>query len=183
GLVPGPHGAHPRQGARPRQRRAHGTALLPGPRDRCRVPEGAVHSPGQPRRRGLRRLDQDGRSPIAPTLVVVSGPPRSGKTTLAHALAEAIPCPAICRDEIKEGLVHPSGEFEPAPGDGLTELALPLFFDVLRLLLAAEVTVVAEAAFQDHVWRPRLEELTPLADLRVVQCRVQPAVAHARRRM
>jgi hypothetical protein len=65
----------------------------------------------------------------------------------------------------------------------LTGLALRLFFDVLRLLLAAEVTVVAEAAFQDHVWRPRLEELTPLADLRVVQCRVQPAVAHARRRM
>jgi hypothetical protein len=54
---------------------------------------------------------------------------------------------------------------------------------VLRLLLAAKVTVVAEAAFQDHVWRPRLEELAPLADLRVVQCRVEPAVAHARRRM
>ena len=42
----------------------------------------------------------------APTLVVVSGPPGSGKTTLAHKIAAAVGCPAICRDEIKEGMVH-----------------------------------------------------------------------------
>jgi hypothetical protein len=31
-----------------------------------------------------------------------------------------------------------------------------VFFGVLDLLLRAGVTTVAEAAFQDHVWRPRL---------------------------
>ena len=40
-----------------------------------------------------------------PILVVVSGPAGTGKTTLAHRLAAAIGCPAICRDEIKEGMV------------------------------------------------------------------------------
>jgi DNA polymerase III delta prime subunit len=37
-----------------------------------------------------------------PALVVVSGPPGSGKTTLAHKIARAAGCPAACRDEIKE---------------------------------------------------------------------------------
>jgi hypothetical protein len=41
-----------------------------------------------------------------PTVIVVSGPPGSGKTPLAYAIASAVGCPAICRDEIKEGLVH-----------------------------------------------------------------------------
>jgi predicted kinase len=118
-----------------------------------------------------------------PTLVVVSGPPRSGKTTLAKAIAQALPCPAICRDEIKEGMVHAEpADFEPAAGDRLTQRTLPLFFDVLRLLLAGGVTVVADAAFQERLWRPGLEPLTELADLRIVQCHVDPAVARDRHR-
>ena len=55
GLVPGPHGAHPRQGARPRQRRPHGPALLPGSRDRRRVRESSVHEPPEPGRAKRRR--------------------------------------------------------------------------------------------------------------------------------
>jgi hypothetical protein len=58
-----------------------------------------------------------------PTLVIVSGPAGSGKTTLAHAIASA------------------------------------------------------EAAFQDHVWRPRLEPLVGLARLRVVHCTVAADLA------
>lgn len=106
-----------------------------------------------------------------PTLVVVSGPSGAGKTTLAHELARAIPCPAICRDEIKEGMVHAVREgFVAATGDELTRRTFPLFFSVVRLLLEARVTVVAEAAFQNHLWRPNLEPLTDLATIRVIQC-------------
>lgn len=116
----------------------------------------------------------------APTLIVISGPAGSGKTTLAHKLARAIPCPAICRDEIKEGMVHAIGRFEPAWGDRLTQRTLPTFFRVLHLLLEQGVTVVAEAAFQNKVWKPNLEPLAELAELRVVQCHTAPAMARDR---
>jgi len=115
-----------------------------------------------------------------PTLVVVSGPMGSGKTTLAHEIARAVGCPAICRDEIKEGMVHTSPGFVAGPGDELTMRTLPVFFDVLVLLLSAGVTTVAEAAFQDRVWRPRLEPLRDLARLRVVHCVVDADVAFQR---
>jgi len=58
---------------------------------------------------------------MEPTLVIISGPPGSGKTTLAHRLAAAIGCPAVCRDEIKEGLAHATPGFTAAPGDELTQ--------------------------------------------------------------
>ena len=113
-----------------------------------------------------------------PTLIVVSGPPGSGKTTLAHALAPLIPCPAICRDEIKEGMTHAYGPgFD---GDELSRQTFPLFFDVVRRLLEGEVTVIAEAAFQDRLWRPNLEPLLELADLRIVRCEPDPAVVARR---
>lgn len=81
-----------------------------------------------------------------PVLAVVGGPMGAGKTTLAHRLARAVGCPAICRDEIKEGMVQASPGFVAAPGDDLTRRTLPVFFDVLELLLRAGVTTVAEAA-------------------------------------
>jgi predicted kinase len=115
-----------------------------------------------------------------PTLVIVSGPPGSGKTTLAHQLARTIGCPAVCRDEIKEGMVHTAAGFVPAPGDDLTARTLPVFFGVLELLLAAGVTTVAEAAFQDRIWRPRLTPFLPLARFRIVHCLVDGEVAFQR---
>ena len=76
------------------------------------------------------------------------------------------------------GHVHAHrGEFRAATGDPLTQRTFPLFFDALRLLLDGGVSVVAEAAFQDRLWRFGLEPLAELAQLRIVHCHVDSAVA------
>jgi|HubBroStandDraft_6_1064221.scaffolds.fasta_scaffold292831_2 predicted kinase len=115
-----------------------------------------------------------------PVLVVVSGPMGSGKTTLAHKIARSAGCPAICRDEIKEGMVHTVPGFVAGPGDELTMRTLPVFFGVLELLLRAGVTTVAEAAFQDKIWRTGLEPLAGIAQLRIVHCVADAEVAFRR---
>lgn len=115
-------------------------------------------------------------------LIVVSGPPGAGKTTLAHAIAGAVGCPAVCRDEIKEGMVHATPGHLLSPGDELNMRTLPAFFGVLELLLRAGVTTVAEAAYQDRLWRPGLTPLLALAEVRVVHCTVRAAVALERTR-
>ncbi|QNE22951.1 ATP-binding protein [Kribbella qitaiheensis] len=110
-------------------------------------------------------------------VVVVSGAPGSGKTTLAHEVAGAIGCPAICRDEIKEGMVHATPDFVQSASDPLSLRTLSTFFDVIGLLIGRGTTVVAEAAFQDRLWRPGLAPLLGSADVRIIQCTVSPEAA------
>ena len=77
-------------------------------------------------------------------------------------------------------MARAEADFEPEDGDEMALATLSAFFDVLRLLLERRVTVVAEAAFQDHVWSPNLAPLTALGEFRVVQCHTDIATARHR---
>lgn len=87
-----------------------------------------------------------------PTLIVVTGPAGSGKTTLAYAVGAALGAPVVSRDAIKEGMVAAEPGFVPATSDPLTLRTFGVFFANLDLLLRAEVTTVAEAAFGARLW-------------------------------
>lgn len=111
-----------------------------------------------------------------PTLVAVSGPPGMGKTTLAHTLADALSWPAVCRDEIKERIAAAGTD----PAESLDLKTLEAFFHTLGDLLKSGTSLVAEAAFQDRLWRPGLEPLADLADIRIIRCVADPELARTR---
>ena len=111
---------------------------------------------------------------------MVSGPPGVGKTTLAHALAEALAWPVVCRDEIKEGMVGAGAGHAAGPADDLNLKTLKLFFGTIAEYLRSGTSLVTEAAFQDRLWRPGLEPLRELADIRVVRCFADPELARER---
>ncbi len=113
-----------------------------------------------------------------PRLIVVTGRPGAGKTTLAHTLARRIRCPALIRDELKEGFVI-TGHALP-PHTNVNGLVSDAFFQAMELVLRHGITVVAEAAFQHHVWQPNVERLHAIAHIRTVLCVVDPALARTR---
>ena len=115
-----------------------------------------------------------------PLLIIVSGRPGSGKTTLAHAIAREVCCPALCRDEMKEGYCISHGAcHSELPADTNRKL-YDVFFSVIRQLLDHRVSLVAEAAFQHKLWAPQLEPLMPLCDMRLVLCCIDPLIARQR---
>ncbi|MFJ2834268.1 AAA family ATPase [Nocardia sp. NPDC087230] len=102
-------------------------------------------------------------------IAVISGPPGSGKSTLAHVLADQVGIPAVIRDEIKQGMAVATGPRHTGYED-LNIPAMHAFFDTLTVLARAGVSIVAEAAFQDKLWRPNLIPLTELAQVRIIHC-------------
>jgi hypothetical protein len=86
----------------------------------------------------------------------------------------------VSRDAIKEGMVAAHPGFVPAIDDPLTRQTYDVFFAVLDLLLKADVTVIAEAAFRHAIWVQGLERLTRFPELRVLRCLVEGSVARGR---
>lgn len=115
-----------------------------------------------------------------PLLAVVSGRPGAGKTTLAHALAKQIGCPAICRDDIKAGFVNTMQSSHELLGKEINQHIYNIFFETLEVLLAKQITLVAEAAFQHHLWAPPLERLSQISHIKIIICRVDPHLARSR---
>ena len=86
-------------------------------------------------------------APAAPLLVVVSGAPATGKTTLARPLADELRLPLIAKDDLKEPLFDALGTGDRAWSRTLGRATFELQLGVAAELLRAGVDLVLEGNF------------------------------------
>ncbi|HZI47077.1 MAG TPA: AAA family ATPase [Pyrinomonadaceae bacterium] len=115
-----------------------------------------------------------------PKLVIVTGRPGSGKTTLAKELGKLIYFPLVSRDEIKEGYVNTFKVKHDELPEHTNKTASEVFFKSIELLLTNNVSVIAEAAFQHQVWQPQITKFAKYSEVILIVCEVDPEVAASR---
>ena len=95
----------------------------------------------------------------SPCLILVSGPPASGKTTLARRLAADFGLPTIHKDAIKETLFETLGVHSSEGARGMGRASIALLYDFVECLLASRVSVIAESNFHAEADSERLAAL------------------------
>lgn len=117
-----------------------------------------------------------------PLLLLVSGPPGSGKTTLGEKIAHDLKMPFFNKDGIKETLFDTLGWSDREWSRQLGIASARLLFHYIERQLAAGQSVVAESAFQAAYDAPRLPALREQFHCRVLEahCTAAPDVLLAR---
>ena len=94
-----------------------------------------------------------------PFVVVISGAPGSGKTTLGWELSRALHVPLVSRDDIKTGLHVTHRSDDPAEVWRFSDAAFELFFAIATEYVKAGVSIVVEAAYHAGRSEPALAAL------------------------
>ena len=119
-----------------------------------------------------------------PPMLIVSGAPATGKTTLGRRIASDFALPFLSRDDIKESLYDTigAGDRDWSRQLGLASIRL-LFYFAERLLVAGHGLVI-ESNFYDRYDTPRFETMLARYAARTVQihCTAAAPVVIARYR-
>jgi len=107
-----------------------------------------------------------------PLLVIVTGLPCTGKTTLAHRLALEIPLPIIAKDDIKESMFDSLGWSDRDWSIKLGRAAILLLYQFVETLLRARVPVIAETYFRPDQAQAEFQTIQARTPFRpfVIEC-------------
>lgn len=104
--------------------------------------------------------------PQLPALILVTGPPGAGKTTVARPLAAALALPLVCKDDLKEILFERLGWSDRSWSRRVSDAAYELMFHVAEAELSAGRSLMLEANFRPEA-AGRVRRLPPRRVLQV----------------
>jgi len=104
-----------------------------------------------------------------PSLILVSGAPATGKTTIANLLSTRLRVPVISKDAIKESLFETMGHSDREWSKKVGFASIVLLLELVEGQLAAGNSVIAETNFYPDMDRPRVEALRTTADFATIE--------------
>lgn len=111
------------------------------------------------------------------TVILITGHPATGKTTLAHSLAQELGLPLLWRDGLKEKLADTLGWSTDEWSLKLGAATWELLYHLVESLLRANVSHIVESNFTPTYATPRWQTLCERYPLRIIQlrCEAPPA--------
>jgi diadenosine tetraphosphate (Ap4A) HIT family hydrolase/predicted kinase len=131
----------------------------------------AFKVPGRTQALSLARSSGESRSNRIPwpQLIVVTGRPAAGKTTLARWLAQQLRIPIISKDGIREVLFEQLGWKDRAWAQMLGRATIDLMFYFAEMQLEAGRSLILDNAFDPSLSAPRFRALTARYGARMIQ--------------
>ena len=116
------------------------------------------------------------------TVILITGHPATGKTTLAHYLAQALGLPLLYRDGLKEKLADTLGWSDDEWSLKLGSATWELLYHLVETLLRAQVAHIVESNFTPQYATPRWQTLMAQYPLQIIQirCEADPVITAQR---
>ena len=111
-------------------------------------------------------------------LIIVSGFPCTGKTTLGRKLAKEFSLPLISRDDIKETLFDTLGTIDRAWSKKLGAASYSIMYKMIEVLLKAHQSIIVESNFNPDFDRKhfcRFKDLYPIEPIEIA-CKTERTV-------